>query len=57
MSVLTRLEDLREKEVISAVEVEFVRFLLEIHPSVQDDVLWAAAACIYAQKNGHVYSS
>ena len=54
MSVLTRLEDLREKEVISAVEVEFVRFLLEIHPSVQDDVLWAAAACIYAQKNGHV---
>jgi len=54
MSVLNTLEDLREKEVISAVEVEFVRFLKEIHPSVQDEVLWAAAACIYAQKNGHV---
>jgi exodeoxyribonuclease V alpha subunit len=54
MSVLDQLEDLRKKEVISAVEVEFVRFLATVHSSVKGEVLWAASACIHAQRNGHI---
>lgn len=54
MSVLDQLENLRKKEVISAVEVEFIRFLATVHPSVKEEVLWAASACIHAQRNGHI---
>ncbi|MEX0720353.1 MAG: exodeoxyribonuclease V subunit alpha [Balneolaceae bacterium] len=45
---------LLQKEVISVVEFEFVRFLLQLDNSTNQEVLLAAAACVHAQLNGHV---
>lgn len=54
MDVLPYLEKLLSKDVISVLELEFVRFLKQIEPEVKQDVLLAAAACIFAQQKGHV---
>ena len=54
MNVLNYLQELVEKEIISVLELEFVRFLKEISSDESDKVLMAAAACIFAQQKGHV---
>ncbi|MBD3615833.1 MAG: exodeoxyribonuclease V subunit alpha [Gracilimonas sp.] len=54
MNVLNYLETLRSQEIIGLLEVEYVRFLLEIQPDEKEEVLLAAAACIQAQQNGNV---
>jgi exodeoxyribonuclease V alpha subunit len=54
MKVLKLLEEWKEKEFITSAEVEFVRFLQQMHPDVEEGVLMAAAVCIHAQSNGHV---
>ncbi|MEX2603461.1 MAG: AAA family ATPase, partial [Gracilimonas sp.] len=54
MNLLFKLEELRKLDVISMLEVEFVRFLMSIIPDEKEEVLLAAAACVHAQINGHV---
>ncbi|MEQ8525447.1 exodeoxyribonuclease V subunit alpha [Gracilimonas sp.] len=54
MNVLDYLEKLLSEEIISILELEFVRFLKNISSEENDQVLLAAAACIFAQQNGHV---
>ena len=39
---------------ITDLEHEFCRFLLEIDPEIQDEVLLAAANCMYLHRNGHL---
>lgn len=54
MNVLKKLDEWKKKDFITSVEVEFVRFLQQMHPGENEHVLLAAAACIQAQRNGHV---
>ncbi|WP_421774523.1 exodeoxyribonuclease V subunit alpha [Gracilimonas sp.] len=54
MKVLPYLQKLLSEDVISILELEFVRFLTQIEPEVKQEVLLAAAACIFAQQKGHV---
>jgi len=54
MNAWDKLNEWKRHEIISDIEVEFARFLREIEPEVEDNVLIAAAACIHAQKNGHI---
>ncbi|WP_428236810.1 exodeoxyribonuclease V subunit alpha [Gracilimonas sp.] len=54
MDVLPYLEKLLTEDVISLLELEFVRFLKQIEPDVKQEVLLAASACIFAQQKGHV---
>lgn len=54
MTIVEKLEKWKKSGFISALEVEFTRFLLQISPEENENVLLAAAACVYAQSNGHV---
>ena len=54
MNVHDYLQKLLDREVISVLELEFVRFLKQINPDEHENVLLAAAACIFAQQKGHV---
>lgn len=54
MKVLESLNKLCEGGIVSLLELEYVRYLTEINPDECDEVLWAAAACLHAQRNGHV---
>ncbi|MEX0609141.1 MAG: exodeoxyribonuclease V subunit alpha [Balneolaceae bacterium] len=54
MNKLSIFDQLLHREVISLVEYEFVRFLLQLDPKAEQEVLLAAAGCVHAQLNGHV---
>ena len=54
MSALDHLEKLYSANIISALELEFVRFLKQVSYDESEKVLMAAAACVYAQRQGHV---
>ncbi|MEX0724292.1 MAG: exodeoxyribonuclease V subunit alpha [Gracilimonas sp.] len=54
MGVWKNLQDWREKEFITDLETEFVRFLMQLDPKVSDEVLLAAASLIFAHRNGHL---
>lgn len=54
MKALELLKNWKKQGLIGDLEFEFVRFLTQIQPETEDDVLIAAAACINAQKQGHI---
>lgn len=54
MKILESLKQLHENGIISLVEVEYVRYLTQLNPEESEEVLWAAAACLHAQRNGHI---
>lgn len=54
MKAWERISDWKERELISDLEKEFVRFLLELEENLPEEVIFAAVACIHAQQNGHL---
>ncbi len=54
MNALLYLEKLVSEDVVSVLELEFIRFLKQINPDEKQEVLLAAAACVFAQQKGHV---
>lgn len=54
MKAWERVSDWKKRELISDLEKEFVRFLLQLDENLPEQVIFAAAACIHAQKNGHL---
>lgn len=54
MSILAKIEKWYQQEIISDLEKEIVRLLIELDENVSDAVLLAAASCIFAQQQGHI---
>ncbi|MDZ7806799.1 MAG: exodeoxyribonuclease V subunit alpha [Gracilimonas sp.] len=54
MSTWNMLQNWRAEGFVTDVELEYARFLRQIDANINNDVLLAATACIYAQKNGHI---
>lgn len=54
MNILNKMEQWRQQEIITDLEKELVRLLIGLDKNVSEDVLLAAASCVYAQQQGHL---
>ncbi|MFD2532324.1 exodeoxyribonuclease V subunit alpha [Gracilimonas halophila] len=54
MNILDKMEVWHQNEIITGIEKEFVRLLIELDKDVSKPVLLAAASCVFAQQQGHL---
>ncbi|MFP8488232.1 exodeoxyribonuclease V subunit alpha [Gracilimonas sp. Q87] len=54
MSTWKTLQNWKHEGLITDVELEYARFLRQLDPAANDEILLAGTACIFAQKNGHI---
>lgn len=54
MNILDKMEVWHKNEIITGIEKEFVRLLIELDKDVSKPVLLAAASCVFAQQQGHL---